>query len=77
MVPLLLAIVQDEITHDPGVEVRYRRRFQTIRALFHPKDFRALLHVPYRPVRRPGGTLLCDAVWVVVRPQENISKFHT
>jgi hypothetical protein len=60
--PLLLAIVPEEIAHNPGVEVRYHRGFQTaIFALFHADDVRPPVLVPQRRalVRGySGGTLL-------------------
>ena len=80
---VILAIIQDEIAHNPGVEVRYRSTFcEAVFALLHADHGGAPLLVAHSLARArgySGNTLLCAAtpVWVVVRPQQNESKFHT
>jgi hypothetical protein len=82
MAPLLLAIVQENVAHDPGVEVRERRGFNVaVFALLYTNNPCPSFLVPNNPaqiVGRASGALLREEmpIGVVVRPKQHDSKFH-
>jgi hypothetical protein len=62
MAPLLLAIVQDEVTNDAGAEIRYGRGFRlAVLSLLHSVDARPALLIALHPAPPLGSAA---AMWL-------------